>query len=99
MEENGKIIKEIFKDDRDSNEKFKVLPNPAREYLQILVSNVTQVKEIILYDQLGGKLRQLRLGNSSNNINLDIRGLRTGQYFLSIFDGERWNTKKVIITP
>ncbi|WEK69510.1 MAG: T9SS type A sorting domain-containing protein [Candidatus Chryseobacterium colombiense] len=68
---------------------IKVYPNPTSDYIHIDTKD--KIKQIALYDVSGKKISA-----TLNNNNIDLRGLPTGSYFLSL-ETERGTVVKKII--
>ncbi|HHH54580.1 MAG TPA: T9SS type A sorting domain-containing protein [Bacteroidetes bacterium] len=77
----------------DIKKKINIYPNPAKDVLQIDVSNSIEIENIELFDISGKKAKTY----SSNDRNLNISGLSAGTYFLRVSTTEGGVTKKVII--
>lgn len=75
---------------------FKLFPNPALDITYIECSNISsRTLQLSLLDQTG---RLIKTSNYSNTekIELNISELKTGIYFIRIFDGNNYLTKKLI---
>lgn len=72
---------------------FIIFPNPAKDVLQIEVSEEVQFESIKLFGISGKTIKTL---NASER-NMDITGLSSGTYFLKLLTQEGILTKKVII--
>lgn len=74
-------------------ESINVYPNPAKDVLQIDISNNIEIANIELFDLSGKKVKKY----SSNDRNLNISGLSAGTYFLRISTTLGGLAKKVVI--
>ncbi|HHH53920.1 MAG TPA: T9SS type A sorting domain-containing protein [Bacteroidetes bacterium] len=96
---NGIVYKNSFLTTVGINEtgglkkKINIFPNPAKDVLEIDVSNSIEIGNIELFDISGKKAKTY----SSNDRNLNISGLSAGTYFLRVSTTEGGVTKKVII--
>ncbi len=59
---------------------FILYPNPASDFVKIEMKEGVRVDEIILFDVQGRKVRNF----PSEERNLDIQGISTGEYFLHV---------------
>ena len=62
-------------------EDIKVFPNPAVDYIQI--SNVPNVKKIVIYNILGKEIKSFQ---HYNNAQHDISELKIGMYIIKMLD-------------
>lgn len=76
-----------------NNSLLRIFPNPATDFLSIEIAEELTVKGISLFDIAGKEVR--RFGESEKMLNLE--GLKSGQYVLSISTGQGLLTKKVLI--
>lgn len=81
----GLSIDEVFAN------KFKITPNPASDYINIITNEV--IDEIELYNLLGS----LVIRESAVGSQIDISNLDSGIYLLSIHSGSKKVTKKIVI--
>jgi hypothetical protein len=73
--------------------KFKVYPNPARDYIQI-ESKDEQISSLEMFTILGGKLS---LNTKLKNNRMDISHLSSGMYLLKINVGKKSTIKRIIV--
>ena len=67
-----------------------VYPNPSKDFI-ILSTDITETKNIVIYDISGKTILSIPTKKISNTIEIDIRDLSTGIYFLKVM-GEDGNT-------
>jgi hypothetical protein len=77
---------------------FRIFPNPATDQVTIAFTrNISGSCTIQLYDLAGGKVKEVHQSIPSvNQINLNLKGLGKGLYFLKVQAGELNSTLKVI---
>ncbi|MBL7764337.1 MAG: T9SS type A sorting domain-containing protein [Chitinophagaceae bacterium] len=86
---------------------FKVSPNPSTDYVKIETNNeinatlsdkkTIEVQEIEIYDKTGiVKIRQ-KFGSGQTTANVSVAALPSDFYTLRIFDGQVWQSCKIII--
>jgi hypothetical protein len=73
--------------------KFKVYPNPARDYIQI-ESKDEQISSLEMFTVLGGKLSS---NTKLKNNRMDISHLSSGMYLLKINVGQKSTIKRIIV--
>lgn len=73
--------------------KFKVYPNPAREYISIQAKDV-QISSVEMYSILGGKIS---LNSKLENNRINISHLSSGMYLLKINSGQKSVMKRIIV--
>ncbi len=74
----------------------KIYPNPAKDYINILLSGNSKIYEVEIYDVAGQKL--IIKNVSSENILIDTSDLRAGIYFLRISSDKESFLRKVVIS-
>lgn len=79
---------------------FSVRPNPAKGACIILANtgnyNPEKVYSVEFINLLGSKSKQVYFDSAFANI--DISDLRTGIYFVKIYDGEEYYVEKLLVT-
>jgi hypothetical protein len=80
-------------------ENFSLFPNPNQgEFTIKLNSTSNQDIQVDVFDLRGRKVFNERFGNNSNfNQTLNLGNVQTGMYLVTISDGNRKTTKKIII--
>ena len=81
-------------------EGFSFYPNPAKDNIVVLLEKLTGNNASLHLINAAGKMVKnviLSSQNSGSNISIDISGLPTGVYYLSLKDGPAIQTTKVII--
>ncbi len=82
----------------DNDFTFQVVPNPARETVSVLFSDFLSNVHICIYDSAGKQIRKSIQSTSDSNVKLDVRDLKSGLYFISIFSEERHVlTRKLVV--
>ena len=85
IEDNNSLVWEIF-------------PNPISNQLHIALSTQIINGKIEIFSQLGEKVFSVPIKNEINmEINLNLKDLADGVYFLKVFDREKNYCKKIII--
>jgi hypothetical protein len=78
---------------------FKVFPNPAKEYVNILFSNEVEATEIVITNVLGQVVKTQMLNAATNNIELSVQDLSAGIYFVSaILNNEQRVTERIQVS-
>ena len=96
MKEATLVIKAILGVEFETELQIYIYPNPASDQLKIVVENGT-VSQAILYDMNGSKVKQFALSSYHNQVN--VSSLRSGIYFLEMYDekSETLKRKKIVI--
>nr|MBK7790372.1 T9SS type A sorting domain-containing protein [Saprospiraceae bacterium] len=83
----------------DTDNEFKVYPNPATTELTIqLPSDRGSATTVSLYDMMGRKLVSQSVADGDNTVSMDLGRLNSGLYILSVIaDGEVIHTEKVSV--
>jgi len=77
---------------------FTISPNPASSDIVIDGTRKNKViKEVRISDKLGTIKNQIRYSAKSNRVVIDVSNLPTDVYFIQIFDGKIWESKKVLV--
>jgi len=77
----------------NKNEEFIISPNPTSD--EIIITQITEYNNIIVTDLFGKQIFEFKT-NNDNNFTIDLSSLKTGVYFIKIFNKEKFITKKVI---
>jgi len=75
---------------------FEIYPNPAKDWLQINVTNATGILAMNIYDVSGQLVKTLGQLASSNTI--DLGGFEQGQYIVQCVGKNGVSTKRILIT-
>lgn len=67
-----------------SSSLISIYPNPAREYLNVILKKYEKISSIEIYDMTGKIIYDLNKLNSSKDIKIDISNLNTGLYFINV---------------
>jgi len=78
---------------KTSSFEFNIYPNPVTNKVNLdLTLNKTSVMSILIYDELGRivkKIKKNELNAGGNSVQIDVEGLKSGIYFVSLnIDGE-----------
>jgi hypothetical protein len=78
---------------------IKLSPNPAIEKVQVNFSNEEELPTtIIVTNILGQSVRTINAGNMlSGQVNLDVRKLTKGTYFVTVSNGKASKTEKLLV--
>jgi hypothetical protein len=78
-----------------------VYPNPATNIINIRMTGVLEITEMLMYDFTGKLILRREINNEDNYATLiekvDVRDLRHGVYFLKLFDNDKEIVKKIIV--
>ena len=75
--------------------KFTIYPNPANKKEKVYISNENEIKEILITNQLGKIISQLKAGK--NDAIIDVSNYSSGLYFISIIDEQGTKTRPILI--
>jgi hypothetical protein len=65
-----------------------VFPNPAREVVNISISNLNGNQQIAIYNSLGAVVRMGQVGLNNKQTTIDVRDLPNGLYIINVIDEE-----------
>ncbi len=81
----------------DGNEKIKLYPNPASQYMQILVPpNYAAIRSVKVYTIAGSIVDEKSLSGNEGSIPYDISHFKNGVYLMEITAGNERNVLKFI---
>ncbi len=72
----------------DINNQISVYPNPSNKYLNIKANESIDINRIEIFNVSGQKIISKSYKVFKSNIQIDIDDLKTGTYFLKIFDSK-----------
>jgi hypothetical protein len=75
-----------------------VYPNPAKDILNIVVSETQSIQSIQLINLLGQSISFSLISGVNNTIQMDTKHLASGIYFLHLMEQNTMKTAKVIIS-
>ena len=75
----------------------RIFPNPAREWLRVELTTTITAPELTLFDVLGRPVRHVRLPPSTVAHEFDLNDLTPGVYTLTVRDGQRVASQRVVI--
>ena len=81
----------------NENEMFTVYPNPSGGKFNVTVKGKINVKAIQVKDLNGNIIYQNFPAWQQNVFSIDISNVLTGTYIVAVFDGVKYNNKKIII--
>lgn len=81
--------------DNEIDFELEVFPNPVKQSTQIKIPNGKTIKSILMYNDLGQKVRYISNINK-NIVSLDVTKLNNGNYYLNIWINEDMVTKHII---
>jgi hypothetical protein len=79
---------------------LKLIPNPAKETVNVDLSNFSSAGNIIecsIFNAEGKWLRNYKISPQVSNYTIDLSGLSNGIYYLNFNDGLSFNTSKLLI--
>ena len=74
-------------EDHDLDIDIMIYPNPAVDYLNVIVSNIDKANNYFMYDMSGKLIRQERINDKEFKIGFNT--LSTGNYMLVFTDNDR----------
>ena len=74
-----------------------IYPNPAKNYINLILKNKSKIKDIYFIDFNGKLLNPKSINQLNEKININISNLKDGIYLLSIHSEKEVNKIKVII--
>ncbi len=80
---------------KELNTGFNVYPNPINNSKKVYIANKNVIKEILISNQLGKIISQLRTHKS--NATIDVSNYSSGLYFISIIDESGIKTEPILI--
>ncbi len=77
---------------------FRLFPNPAVDKIQVMLTSFQDTKKanLIIQNMAGSVIKNIPLKLSDNRIEVDISGLSTGMYMMSIITDNSVVNKKFI---
>lgn len=76
---------------------WKVYPNPCQQFITIDLQNIESIQSIQLVDIQGNRLSEITHKDISNPVfQLDLQGLATGVYFISVINKKGILHKRII---
>lgn len=76
-------------------ERFKMYPNPTRNFVNIELPPMVFEADIVIYDVLGKKIKETKVTNNNNNV--DLSGFKSGFYMMNIKTIDGQGTKTLVI--
>jgi len=75
-----------------------VFPNPARNQLNLTMSNLEEPVQLKIYNALGHLVKTIPKQTIGNNTAIDLTGFENGLYHLSVFKrGSRVVTERFLV--
>jgi alpha-glucosidase len=81
----------------NESQNILVYPNPADDKVTVKLTAISSEKLITVYNILGKKEYQRQLNSSENEIEIDIKNLKNGVYFIESRTQNSSSTQKLII--
>ncbi len=75
---------------------ISVFPNPANEYVKIIIDNSVIIKNISIFDINGERIFDRYYSQKSNNIEINIKDFDNGIYFLKLISDKGVYSKKIL---
>ncbi|NTW32794.1 MAG: T9SS type A sorting domain-containing protein [Bacteroidetes bacterium] len=82
-------------DNNQNKNNIYIFPNPASD--KITVNTSEKINTIEIYNIVGEKVYSLNNFKQQKSNEINLSGINTGIYFVKIFNGEKYFTKKIII--
>jgi hypothetical protein len=73
----------------------QIYPNPSNG--DFFVKAKTNLEEINIYSQIGSFVKTIKVGNSSNLVEVSVNGLQSGIYLIELVNSTEKSWKKIII--
>lgn len=54
------------------------------------------IRAIQVTDKTGLILKQMKFPTSTNQVSIDIDNLKSGMYFIRVYNGEEWKSESII---
>lgn len=86
--------KGLFPDVADDGIQVNIYPNPAKNFVQLLVNNVVGSSSVSITDYLGRTLKQQPLSLGTNTI--DIKDLKSGNYIIYINTNNKIKVERLV---
>ena len=74
---------------------FRIYPNPTRNFVNIELPQMVSEADIVIYDVLGKKIKEVKVANQ--NYNIDLSGFKSGFYMMNIKTADGEGTKTLVI--
>lgn len=71
-------------------------PNPASTYVIVSFDKIIQEGTVEIFNLLGGKVFEKNIYQATKK-EINLKNISSGIYFVKVFDGEKYNCKKIII--
>ena len=77
---------------------FNIYPNPSKDKVFVIQANNNEnIQKIEMFDILGKSVKNVNFDKNISNINIDVKNLQTGVYFVKTTTDKGIGTRKVII--
>jgi lysyl endopeptidase len=90
-------IKEVFHKKKNINIDFEVFPNPASNYLNIKINQAEKECLVSIINIYGTEMMKIKTLPYQQNIELDLTGIPSGMYIVTLQSSKAINSKKIII--
>ncbi len=71
-----------------SQEELVLFPNPARDQLNLTMSDLEEPVQLKLYNVFGHLVKTIPKQSINNGISIDLTGFENGLYLLSVFQNQ-----------
>ena len=77
------------------NKELLVFPNPAKQ--EVTITDAKNIYAVRITDAIGREQKKIEYKTGMKTINVQLPGLVSGLYFVSVFDGKNWSGRQLII--
>lgn len=91
------IVSNIENDVNSKNNNFSIYPNPAKDFINIKLSQHNKPINISITNLMGQTVKYEKYKSSENNIRLNISSIKAGTYLLKIDNGDEIEYQKIVI--
>jgi len=79
------------------SETISIYPNPASEFVNIIMPVSSEKVLVVVYDQLGRQVLERDFSEGNTFKQLSVEGIPQGVYFIKISEGASQTTKKLLV--
>ncbi len=77
---------------------FTMYPNPSTGIFYIDLNNNTEVRSVVIYDNIGRSIQRIQRSNSENPMRINLAGIAPGVYLVSLYGTSNMiETQRLII--
>lgn len=81
-----------------SRDLFSLAPNPAGNFVTMLLPSSTEIRNARITNLLGETVREIQIGAGTTSQQVSLEGLAPGTYFFRMQSGENITTEKLIVS-